>query len=331
MAKPPKWKMDRLERREAVGIAEMQRRIRKARQQVAVIVAQAARDRKLVISGRNREALYAKVGSVYAQLDLGLKDWGKDIIEKTAVDWHDAAIKDVRAQTKVDPSNNVTRFSREYAADVFKRVHPENGRSLAAVLTDRMAQEDIKALRGAITDVFREGALTGQTMTEMAGGIKAKWDGIAGNLTANRFVDNAGRAWEDGRYLQMLVRTTVARVSRDSYFDTITKHGDDLVVIQNADGDACDICQAWDEVIVSITGSSGKYPSYNQALNAGWGHPNCRCMAERVDETVDKDAISQQAKAETPDLEQGRNEKPAAYRERVTRDVAGYSKDFEIT
>jgi len=41
-------------------------------------------------------------------------------------------------------------------------------------------------------------------------------------------------------------------------------------VIQNADGDACDICTAWDEVIVSITGADERYPSYNEALNAGW-------------------------------------------------------------
>lgn len=328
--KPRKWKIDKLDRRESVGIAELQRRIRTARQQVAVIVASAARDRKILISGRNREHIYAQVGSVYAQLDLGLKDWGKDLIEKTAIDWHDAAIKDVREQTQIDPSNKVTKFSREYAEDVFKRVHPENGRSLAAVLTEKMADTDRKALRLAVSDTFREGSLTGRTMSQMAGDIKSKWDGIAGNLTANRFVDNAGRAWDDGRYTQMLVRTTVARVSRDSYLDTLTKNGDDLAVILNVDGEACEICAAWDEVIISITGTSGQYPSYNQALDAGWGHPNCRCQAERVDETIDKDAIKEQAAQNNPDFEQQDGETDTEYRNRVTEAVADYSRDFEI-
>lgn len=330
MPKPKKWKIDKLDRRESVGISELQRRIKEARRRVAVIVASAARDRKILISGRNREHIYAQVGSVYAQLDLGLKDWGKDLIEKTAIDWHDAAIRDVREQTGVDPSNSVTRFSREYAEDVFKRVHPENGKSLAAVLTEKMAEADKKALRGAVTDVFREGSLTGRTMTQMAADIKTRWDGIAGDLSANRFVDAAGRTWDDGRYAQMLVRTTVARVSRDSYFDTLTKNGDDLAIIQNVDGEACDICGAWDGVIVSITGNDDRYPSYNDALNAGWGHPNCRCTAERVDETIDADEIKAQAEAETPDFERKEDEKASAYQSRITEAVADYSKDFGV-
>ena len=326
MAKPPQWKMAKLDRREAAGIREMQARIREARRRVAVIVATAARDRGIVISGRNREALYAKIGAVYAQLDLGLKDWSRDIVEKTAVDWHDAAIRDVREQTGVDPSNKVTRFSREYAEDVFRRVSPENGKSLAGVLTEKMADADKKALREAVTDVFREGALTGRTMNEMARDIKARWDGLAGDMAANRFIDNAGRVWDDGRYTQMLVRTTVARVSRDSYFDTLTKNGDDLAIIQNVDGDACDICAAWDDVIVSITGADDRYPSYNAALGAGWGHPNCRCVAERIDETLDADAIDKQAAAETPEFEREEGEKEGEYRARVTEAVARYSQ-----
>lgn len=331
MPKPPKWKIAALDRQESVGVSELQRRIKAARQRVAVIVASAARDRKILISGRNREHVYAQVGSVYAQLDLGLKDWGKDLIRKTAIDWHDAAIRDVREQTGIDPSNAVTRFSREYAEDVFKRVHPENGKSLAAVLTEKMAEADKKALRGAVTDVFREGSLTGRTMNQMAQDIKGRWDGLAGDLSANRFVDAAGRAWEDGRYMQMLVRTTVARVSRDSYFDTLTKNGDDLAMIQNADGEACDICNAWDGVIISITGRNGDdYPTYNQALSAGFGHPNCRCSAERVDETIDKDAIKQQFVKSNPDFVQSKGETDTQYRNRVTADVAAYSKDFEV-
>lgn len=328
MPMPKKWKIAALDRREEVGIGELQRRIKQARREVAVIVASAARARKLVISGRNREHLYAQIGSVYAQLDLGLKDWGKDLIQKTAIDWHDAAIRDVREQTQIDPSNKVTRFSREYAEDVFKRVHPENGESLAAVLTKKMGETDVKALRGAVTDVFREGSLTGRTMAQMAQDIKGRWDGLAGDLSANRFLDAKGRAWDDGRYMQMLVRTTVARVSRDSYHNTLISNGDDLVMIHNVDGDACEACEAWDGVIISITGRSPDYPSYNQALQSGWGHPNCRCPDERVDETIDKDAIKRQAETETPDFSQAKDEPPTQYRERITAAVADYSKRF---
>jgi hypothetical protein len=330
MAKPPKWKIDKLERREEIGVSTLQQKIKDARQRVAIIVHGAARTKKILVSGRNREALYKKIGDVYLQLDNGLKDWGKDLIEKGAIDWHDAAIRDIAGQTGIDPSNSVTKFSREYAEDVINRVTPANGRSLAAVLTDRMAETDIKALRTAVVEVYRESALSGMTMNEIAAGIKGKWDGLAGNMAANKFVDSAGKVWEDGRYLQMLVRTTTARVARDSYFNTLTQNGDDLAVIQNVDGDACDICAAWDEVIISITGNSGQYPSYNQALDAGWGHPNCRCTAERIDETIDKEATAQQAEADTPDFTRQPDEKDSEYRNRMTEAVADYSEDFEL-
>lgn len=328
MARRGQEKLGVLKARERVAMGSLERAIKAARQRVAIIVHSAARDRGLVISGRNRERLYKRIGDVYLQLDNGLKDWGKDLVNKSAIDWHDEAISDITGQTGVDPSNQVTRFSREYAEDVWKRVAPENGKSLAAVFTDKMSQEDVKALRRATVDVYREASLSGMTLNEIHAAIQDKWDKIAGDQAAFQFVDSAGRPWETARYLQMLVRTTTARVARDSYFETLTKHGDDLAVIANVDGEACDICQAWDGVIISITGSSDAFPSYAQATAAGWGHPNCRCSAERVDETLDAQEIQKQADTPTPDFEQQDGESAAAYRNRMTEEVAAYSEGF---
>lgn len=307
---------------------ELEANIKEARRRVAVIVHAAARDQKLIVSGRNREKLYKQIGNVYLQLDNGLKDWGKDLVKGTAIDWRDAAIKDIKGQTGTDPSDGITRFSRAYAEDIFKRVHPENGRSLAAVVTDRMAQEDIKGLRTAVVETYREASLSGMTMTQIQASIKEKWDTIAGDQAAFRFVDASGRKWDNARYLQMLVRTTTARVARDSYFDTLTQNGDDLAIVQNVDGEACEICQAWDGVIISITGTSDKYPSYQQALDAGCFHPNCRCMAERVDETIDKADIKKQADTPTPDFTRDPGETDSEYRNRMTEQVASYNDKF---
>jgi hypothetical protein len=330
MPRRAKEKLGILSRREDVGLDELDKAIRAARQRVAMIVHGAARNKKLIVSGRNREALYNKIGQVYGQLDNGLKDWGKDLVEKTVLDWRDEAIKDIAGQTGIDPSNEITKFSRRYAEDTFKLVHPDNSKSLVGVFTEKMATEDIRQLRQAAVDTFREGALSGDTMTEMAAKLQGKWDKAAGDMATNRFVDAAGRQWDNGRYLQMLVRTTVAKTSREGYFNVLTEHGDDLAVIANVDGEACPICQAWDGVIISITGASEKYPSYNQATAAGWGHPNCRCTAERVDETVDAANITDQAKADTPDFDQGKGESDGEYRRRVTEEMAAYSKDFEL-
>lgn len=325
---PTHPKIAKLDAHERVALRDLESSIKSARQRVAIIVHAAARDRKLVVSGRNREKLYNQIGAVYLQLDNGLKDWSKDLIKKGAIDWHDEAIKDIKGQTGTDPSNKITRFSREYAEDVFKRVTPENGRSLAAVVTDRMAQEDIKALRAATVDVYRQASLSGMTLNQIHAGIQEKWDTIAGDQAAFRFRDASGREWSNARYLNMLVRTTTARVARDSYFDTLTQNGDDLAVVQNVDGEACEICQAWDGVIISISGASDKYPSYQQALDAGCFHPNCRCMAERVDETIDKDAIKAQAETPSPDFTRADGETDTEYRNRMTEQVQTYNDEF---
>jgi|GEM_PF-5945334 len=113
--------------------------------------------------------------------------------------------------------------------------------------------------------------------------------------------------------------------------DTLTKNGDDLAIVQNADGEACEICQAWDGVIISITGEDANYPSYQQSLNAGCFHPNCRCMAERVDETIDKEDIKRQADTDTPDFERKDDETDTQYRNRMTDEIQAYNEDFSVS
>ena len=50
-------------------------------------------------------------------------------------------------------------------------------------------------------------------------------------------------------------------------------------------------------------------------MDVGWGHPNCRCVADRVDETLDEEEIAKQAKE--PNVEWS-----------DVKQVAEYSKDF---
>lgn len=58
---------------------------------------------------------------------------------------------------------------------------------------------------------------------------------------------------------------------------------------------------------------------------------NCRCTMERVDETIDKDQIKQQADTDTPDFTRQDGETDSVYRSRVTENVAKYSEDFGTT
>jgi len=137
------------------------------------------------------------------------------------------------------------------------------------------------------------------THREINKALQSRWNELAGSIASDRFVDRAGRTWDNARYMQMLVRTTTSRVARESYIDTVVEHGDDLMRIVNV-GESCPVCEAWDDIIISVSGTNPDYPSYQDALDADWGHPNCDCMLERVDELLDKKDIARQADVDNP-------------------------------
>ena len=258
--------------------------LQKAQRNVAAEIARAARDRRIVTSERRRLKSFSAIGGYYDRLDRELTALIKDASYTGAKLFHDEAIADLRAaRGRVDKA--VVLFDRKRVDQVWSVVAPENGENLAAVFTDKMNAMQKTNLRQALIDTWRQAELEGQTLAERHKAAKEKWDALAGDTLASRFVDRSGRPWDNDNYLNMLTRTTVARVSRDTYFDTLTAAGYDLAVIENVDGDACDTCVEWDGKIISITGTSRDYPSYQDAMTDGWGHPNCRCSAEYIDET----------------------------------------------
>ena len=75
----------------------------------------------------------------------------------------------------------------------------------------------------------------------------------------------------------------------------LVKNGDDLVRVSIVDGETCDVCAEWDGRILSISGTDTRFPSYEDAAEAGMFHPNCRCRLERVDPEWDAEDIEEQA------------------------------------
>lgn len=217
-------------------------------------------------------------------------------VEKAAGIGHEEAAKAIGGEPV---GGKLLQYDPKRTAKYLALITPENGRGLAAVFTDKMSEKGIKDLRRITVDVFRRADLEALTANERIKELQSAWAEAAGDLNGFRFTDSAGKDWENARYLQMLVRTTQARVHRESFADTMVENGDDLVVIE-PQGDNCPTCQAWAGLIVSISGTSEKYPSYEAALDAGLFHPNCDCQMSRVDETADAQAIQDQAEAKTP-------------------------------
>ncbi|GAA3730157.1 hypothetical protein GCM10022239_03450 [Leifsonia bigeumensis] len=107
------------------------------------------------------------------------------------------------------------------------------------------------------------------------------------------FVDKSGRNWRIGSYAEMAGRTAVNRAFNDAGIWRMEQSGIHLVTIVGG-FDACKRCAPWIGKTLSTDGTPAGprimqhstqdqtvtvyvAGTIEQARNAGWNHPNCRC------------------------------------------------------
>lgn len=88
------------------------------------------------------------------------------------------------------------------------------------------------------------------------------------------FIDRGGHHWTLENYAEMAVLTAIERSTVSGYVDTMQSYGYDLAVIDGHVG-SCPVCEAWEGVIVSVSGDNHDYPSLDEAEGAGVFHPRC--------------------------------------------------------
>lgn len=88
------------------------------------------------------------------------------------------------------------------------------------------------------------------------------------------FVDTAGRHWDMATYTEMATLTAIERATRYGYMDTMESYGYDLAIISSHVG-ACELCESWESVVVSVSGTNPNYPSLDDAEAGGCFHPRC--------------------------------------------------------
>lgn len=122
-------------------------------------------------------------------------------------------------------------------------------------------------------------------MRELAKQFQAEWAIRSKDNNPFRFIDKAGRAWENARYIQMLTRTTAQRVETAAFCDSMLVDGFPLARISNDSGNDCDVCGAWEGRLIDLTPGhqlgSGTY-TLREAREAGLFHPNCTHRLEYV-------------------------------------------------
>ena len=77
-------------------------------------------------------------------------------------------------------------------------------------------------------------------------------------------------------YLSMLYNVNLRMASWNQTIKDGEVLGIDLVILESHPN-GCDVCNSHMGKIYSISGTSSRYPSIDQAYNDGVGHPNCKC------------------------------------------------------
>jgi len=161
---------------------------------------------------------------------------------------------------------------------VMKNIVPYSMQRLV-LETDRLIDGTSFQILRNVDDVFRD--VTASAASNLMTGAQTTRQAIQGALNnyADRgvtgFVDKIGRKWDLQSYTTMAVRTTAQRAAIQGQTDRMQELGRDLVMVSTK-GATCPLCEPWGGRILSLSGTSDKYPSLDTAKAEGLFHPNCQ-------------------------------------------------------
>lgn len=147
--------------------------------------------------------------------------------------------------------------------------------------------------------------IVGRVAADMATGTLTTREAVAKSVDEfaakgiTSFVDKAGRCWEMGSYAEMALLTAITNATVEGYVDTMQSYGFDLAVISSHDG-ACPMCDAWQGVIISVSGKDGRYSSLEDAKASGVFHPRCRHHLSTFYEGITKNTRNKPAPVKAP-------------------------------
>lgn len=88
------------------------------------------------------------------------------------------------------------------------------------------------------------------------------------------FQDKRGRWWSLEAYTQMATRTLITQALNQGKVNRYTEMDRDLVIVSRHTR-SCELCRPWQRKILSLSGKTQGYPTFDQAKSSGLFHPNC--------------------------------------------------------
>ena len=242
------------------------------RREIAAKVSAAAAKGNFIASAAVRNNLYKEIAADYVRLNKDVNDWTRDRATVVSKAWHTLAVDDIGEAAEA--SFTFGQFSKKYFDDIVGKINPSTIGSKVAInpRIQGMFANDIRAIRTAVSETIREGALTGMNNIQLTKEMIVKANAIKPGV---QFTDAADRTWNSESYFGMLNRTLHANVARETYDDTIIESGFDLVRVNGISSDPDSPCIPFQGEILSLTGQTKGYTTMAEAEAAGLHHPNC--------------------------------------------------------
>ena len=205
-----------------------------------------------------------KYGEIVDQLSKTRGEMQRQYIEQAYADARAAMISDARTFTDLSEIRGLT-LNTVKVIDILAELDS----SMNAA--DRMILRKVNDAYAGI--VGRASALVATGSITYREAVQRELDDFA-NRGITSFIDKAGRSWDMDTYAEMATLTAIERATREGYLDTMQEFDYDLAQISDHYG-ACPVCEAWQGVVVSVSGNTPGYPSLSEAEGAGVFHPRC--------------------------------------------------------
>ena len=225
---------------------------------------------KTLLAGKKDELEYLKqmrqnIDAILRQLREGNKEWCMQAIPNV----YSEGMKNADAMLK-DISATVTAG--------FGAIHQQAAQVLAENTFQRL-EDVVQVIGRQVNDIYRELALE-----NVRGSVVGydTWKQVANRYReqlAERgvtgFKDRSGRTWNMRTYTEMVARTTTQQAHTEGTLNRLSEQGHDLIIVSRHRG-ACPLCTPWEGKILSISGKTKGYPTFEEAKASGLMHCNCR-------------------------------------------------------
>ena len=277
-------------------LSKLTKRADAVAESASVLVSRAIREIRGELSNLSRELNLAGNADdregVYAMIRRKMNRLGRNL-NRLLVAQNQAAAQGA-AKAASDMTGLEIKYSAQRAKAICELVTPAQGENLAAVFTDKMGANMISTLREATVAALRQQAVAGGSMKELSRDMTERWFEAMKNEHPV-FTDSAGHEWNTATYFQMNVRTNTMRVYNDCLVDNVAREtGSDLMRISTGGDPSCAGCFPWEGCIISVSGKTKGFPTYEDARKGGCFHPNCTHTLQTVDEFFDADEIALQ-------------------------------------